>query len=85
MYEISDVKIWIACVDTRYAIRLFDNILFNAPVVFLILDALIFEIIDEQKLEADLFKTCLRIFLIVSLMILMMNSDLNSDEKHALS
>jgi hypothetical protein len=56
MYEISDVKSWIACIDTRYTIRLFDDILFNAPVVFLILDPLIFEIIDKQTLEVNLFK-----------------------------
>jgi hypothetical protein len=55
MYEISNVKSCVACVDTRYEIRLFDDILFNAPVMFLILDALIFEIIDKKKLEADLF------------------------------
>jgi hypothetical protein len=50
MNEISDVKSWIACVDTRCIIRLFDDILFNVSIVFLILNALIFEIIDKQKL-----------------------------------
>jgi hypothetical protein len=85
MYEIFNVKSCIVRVDTIYAIRLFDDILFNAPVVFLILDALTFKIIDEKKWKLIYLRTCLRIFLIVLLMILMMNSDLNSDEKHALS
>jgi hypothetical protein len=56
MYEITDVKSYIICVDTRYDNRLFDDVLFNVPIAFLILNSLIFEIIDKQKLEADLFK-----------------------------